>query len=237
MHSASHASLLLATALVGFYLGRRSSPPRHDAFDDRRLQAAEPAGGAGGGRLVTNWQLSMRRLRGWRVTGPIAISCLKPEEQQLFGPVEPHAFDATRMEDSRSLMSRGQVPTAARKHMLYVPAGSRVPGRSEKHGVTGAWVRNWSAPLIDELVALAEADDPGVRPPDYPFAAQLHYKALAEHPVAGLDVMVAGSVSPWVEAILLSRRARSVTTVPPTERRTRRPQSPPCVQCTLRSVH
>ena len=41
MHSASHASLLLATALVGFYLGRRSAPPRDDAFEGRRLQAGD----------------------------------------------------------------------------------------------------------------------------------------------------------------------------------------------------
>lgn len=47
----------------------------------------------------------------------------------------------------------------------------------------------------------------------YPNSAQQFYKALEKYPIEGMDVLVGGSVSPWLECILLAFNAKTVTTM------------------------
>lgn len=77
----------------------------------------------------------------------------------------------------------------------------------------GRWKPEWSAELVDALTEAARNGDPAAGPTEYPESAEQMYRALERVSVAGKDVCVLGSVSPWIEAIVLSRGAASVTTV------------------------
>jgi glycosyltransferase involved in cell wall biosynthesis/SAM-dependent methyltransferase len=77
----------------------------------------------------------------------------------------------------------------------------------------GRWKPEWSAELVDALTEAARRNDPAAGPTEYPESAEQMYRALERVSVAGKDVCVLGSVSPWIEAIVLSRGAASVTTV------------------------
>jgi SAM-dependent methyltransferase len=103
--------------------------------------------------------------------------------------------------DSTAWNTYGQVPALAAKLMDRV-GGDR-----------GRWVPKWSQELVDALVAAARTRDSAAGPVEYPFSGEQLFRALDQIPVVGLDAAVLGSVSPWAEAILLARGARSVVSV------------------------
>lgn len=95
--------------------------------------------------------------------------------------------------DSRNSCSKYQIPDLAMPLMNY-----------ENH--------EWSFELVDTLVnAAVKRED--FSPRDYPFCVVDFYKAFDEFPVYGKTAMVAGSISPWNEAILLAYGASKVHTV------------------------
>lgn len=104
--------------------------------------------------------------------------------------------------DSTNTNTVSQVPPLATKFMT----------RSD-WSQDGRWKPEWSSELVDALTEAARRNDPLAGPVEYPESAEQMYRALAKAPVAGKDVCVLGSVSPWIEAIVLSRGAASVTTV------------------------
>lgn len=107
-------------------------------------------------------------------------------------------------------MSYGQVPTPAFRFMRYLDSEGR-PQRTNPN--LGHWEKNWSAGLVGRLRQLAALRSDEVGPSDYPFAAAEHYRAIDAFPVEGKRVLVAGSISPWIEAIVLARGAESVVSV------------------------
>ena len=156
------------------------------------------------------WQHSWSSLRTFRITGPIRIGgCIQPEQLKLFGKQEHLGFHGA-ISDGRHVNTLGQVSAFAARHMRY--AGSNGSAVARKT-MQGKWEANWSAFLVDGLVAQAKRDHQGVSPGDYGYAALQCYRALSRHAVRGLHVMVAGSISPWLEAIAISRGAASVSTV------------------------
>ena len=71
-------------------------------------------------------------------------------------------------------------------------------GNSIYHG--GSEPHDWSAAVVEQFMSRAKKGD-GF---DYgPSEASTVYQALAEYPVEHLSGLVVGSISPWVEAILL----------------------------------
>ena len=217
--------IVVCIAALSFLLGRVTAPP-HCASEQRQLAEEGSATRWEAEANIWAWRERMTRLRSFRVKGPMKLQCLSKPTQHLFEPHWPHfggEYDLTGrgFSDGRRDMSRGQVPGMAHKHMQYVEsplrgAVRRRDGRPRRRGdkpeYEGTWVRRWSAELVDELTSLASRGE-RINPADYPYAALLLYRALDDYPVRQKDVLVVGSVSPWVEAIALSRGARSVTTV------------------------
>ena len=70
----------------------------------------------------------------------------------------------------------------------------------------------WPARAVDSWTVKAQARHADVAPPAYPGSAGQFYRVFDEFPVQDLSVLVAGSASPWVEAILLAFGARHVLT-------------------------
>lgn len=72
----------------------------------------------------------------------------------------------------------------------------------------------WTKQVIARNIAAADRRDPKTGPCTYFEACNsAFYEALEAHPVQGQNVLVVGSLDPWVEAICLSFKANSTTTV------------------------
>lgn len=71
------------------------------------------------------------------------------------------------------------------------------------------WIPVWSQPMIDMMLSCPEHQ---LSPNDYPNSAHMIAQACNEY-VRDKDCAVIGSISPWIECILLRCGARSVTTV------------------------
>ena len=97
--------------------------------------------------------------------------------------------------DGRAVCAATQVPHAATQFMTR----------------TRCFEKSWSTELVAHLEGLARARA-DFSPPDYPFAVPDHYAALDKHPIDGKRVLVAGSISPWLEAVALAYGAASVVT-------------------------
>lgn len=151
----------------------------------------------------------MLKLRSFAAPGPIKHRCLRETTLQHYNP-----RDWTMPPGQTGLkpffMSRQQVPGLATHFMRYVKQESL---EIEPNPWVGRWIRNWSRALVDTLVRAASKDDERVGPLDYPYSAAIHFAALRAYPLSQKHLMVAGSVSPWLEAIALSRGAASVSTV------------------------
>ena len=162
------------------------------------------------------WQINMARLRSTANFSATRLACLPNEVLYLFG------FDVTSLRSAaqqrlcksggvrRQRMTTGQVPGLAMRHMEYVKLSDGVTKETKID--MGTWRREWSHALVEALVKSA-ASDGRVSPMDYPYAAELHYNALQAYPVKGKSAFVAGSVSPWLEAIVISHGAQPVLTV------------------------
>ena len=197
-----HATLIVAllSAALGFLLGRASFID-DTARADRRLSSDCDCD-------ELRWRLAWQRLRQWRVPGPIRLSrCLQPEDLKLYGKTKPGYFEVR--EDGRHRNTVNQVPHVARKFMRYVGLDNTSKPKADQ----GHYEPYWSSQLVDALVAQAEKNTTWACPDDYPYAAVQFYQALQKHGVRGRRVLVAGSISPWLEAIGISRGASSVTTV------------------------
>ena len=159
------------------------------------------------------------RLRATEVSGFSRVECLRLEALELLGArrrtlERSHANSWHCSSDAGKArqparVSRGQVPGVAMRHMAYVKVADGVT--PELNHNVGMYRRKWSAALVDELVSLASRNG-RISPMDYPYAAELHYAALRDFPIDGQHVFVAGSISPWVEAICISRGAARVVT-------------------------
>ncbi|MEM9282585.1 MAG: DUF268 domain-containing protein, partial [Verrucomicrobiota bacterium] len=129
--------------------------------------------------------------------GPIPLKSLP---RKLIRRFVKYGLDAGELgggfEDGRKRCSINQVPEAAKPFMEY---------RDESYKAV------WSNELLNRLVYLA-SKDADISPSDYPGSALQFYAAFQSHPIEGQDILVVGSISPWVEAIALSRGASSVTT-------------------------
>lgn len=72
----------------------------------------------------------------------------------------------------------------------------------------------WTSDIIERNIAAANERDPKTGPCTYMEACNsAFYEALEAHPVEGQNVLVVGSLDPWLEAICLSFLANSTTTV------------------------
>jgi hypothetical protein len=81
----------------------------------------------------------------------------------------------------------------------------------------GAWEKTWTPALVDTLVK-AVRDGEDISPPAYPGSAIQLMQALTQYvapafPNKHVRVMVAGSISPWVEAVVLAAAAEGVMAV------------------------
>lgn len=70
----------------------------------------------------------------------------------------------------------------------------------------------WNQDHTDALLKLASSRK-DYSPPNYPFSVPDLYAALDRYPVKGLRVLVAGSVSPWVESALSAYQAKHIYTM------------------------
>lgn len=163
------------------------------------------------------------QLRATEVGGLAHVQCLRRELLELLGRRHyslrtSHAgsshcsgdLDGGKVRRLPARVSRGQVPGVAMRHMSYVKVEDGVT--PEPNHNLGTYRREWSATLVEHLISLASKNG-RISPMDYPYAAELHYAALRDFPITARDVFVAGSISPWVEAICISRGAARVVTV------------------------
>ena len=74
---------------------------------------------------------------------------------------------------------------------------------------SSSYSSTWTGKLIDELRERARRREPFI----YQQTDLWMFDALDQHPVQGQDVGVFGSMTPWYEALMLERGAKSVTTV------------------------
>jgi hypothetical protein len=202
--------LTAAFAAAAGFLAGRASAPCPQCTTKRQLRECDECD-----CRTLRWQLAWRSLRSFRVHGPISLSrCLAPEELLLYGASKLGHLSA--VVDGRRVNTIGQVPLLARKHMRYLvekgntttPARGRLSAR-----VKGKWEAVWSEVLVKTLTSHAVRNNAHVCPEDYSYAAVQLYRALRSHSIRGKHVMVAGSISPWLEAIALSRGAASVSTI------------------------
>ena len=90
-----------------------------------------------------------------------------------------------------------QLPKVCQKYVLNKSAISQL---------------DWSTEMLDEMIQLAtQKEDFGCA--HYPTSAVQFYKAFEKFPVTGKSAVVLGSISPWVEAILLANHVESITTL------------------------
>ena len=228
------AIVAVLSACVGFYAGRSKERVHEPA---RRL--SDEASCASQLESL-RWQLDWLQLRSFRVRGPIKLSrCVLPEVLDAYGASAPHYFDGVA--DGRHTNTITQVPKLAQAYMRYLDKNNTPTKNWRNHMNAGKYEARWSSKLVDKLTALAQLSDPRVAPDDYPYAAAQFYRALSSEQVLitasnsslahhaatfaevtpsaplqhvrGRDVLVAGSISPWLEAIALGRGAASVSTV------------------------
>lgn len=73
---------------------------------------------------------------------------------------------------------------------------------------------DWSNERIEKFIKYAETRNLSAPMTHYgPHSLQSHFDALDAHPVKGMNVLVVGSIDPWVEAICLAAGANSTITV------------------------
>jgi hypothetical protein len=129
-------------------------------------------------------------------TGPVAWESLDSETQELF------LKDGARLE--HQMLADNRLPFSNR---FNIPDGMMHLLEQDDRRMV------WSAHAIDVWTAKARSLASDVGPPAYPGAADQLYSALRAFPLRDRSVMVAGSTSPWVEAILLAFGVREVATV------------------------
>lgn len=71
--------------------------------------------------------------------------------------------------------------------------------------------RKWTYELVDTLINAAKKRS-DYSPKDYPHCVTDYYSAFDKYPIQGKKVLIAGSISPWNEAIAIAYDAASVTT-------------------------
>lgn len=69
----------------------------------------------------------------------------------------------------------------------------------------------WTQRTVEQLITLAK-QRVDFSPPVYPHCVEDLYQALDHHSIEGKNVLVAGSVSPWLEAVLTAYGAGAVQT-------------------------
>lgn len=129
------------------------------------------------------------------VLGPMARSSLRPDLFARFSDYNMTMKNPNVV--SNNEISQGQVPAIAKPYMTY-------------SGPTKGWSKTWSADMVNAMVqATKKRQDISCQ--DYPQSALQVYEALDR--VQTLDtsgsrpwnILIGGSISPWVEAIVLGR--------------------------------
>jgi len=86
---------------------------------------------------------------------------------------------------------------------LQVPQGFEIKRINKRY----VWTENAVRRLVEKAI---RRDDFG--PPCYPNCANDMYRVFEKYPVKDMNVLVVGSISPWIEAIAIAFGAKSVTT-------------------------
>ncbi len=95
--------------------------------------------------------------------------------------------------------SYNQVPDICKNYMTYV---------------NNRWELKWSKEMIDAMLQLCERSDfESLSPQDYPKSSLQFVQAFTFMELSGKNCLVLGSISPWVECLLLHFKAASVTTL------------------------
>jgi len=131
--------------------------------------------------------------RTFRATGPVDLRGLT-FYNDYFEYGEVHIEDGITW-DGRNAQNPTQVPKMALPLMEY----------------NNSFAPYWSERLVSKLIRAATVRK-DFSPPDYRFAVLDMYDAFERYPVKDQRVLVAGSISPWVEAILLTHNASKVIT-------------------------
>lgn len=142
----------------------------------------------------------LSRSRGGGIKGPIRFSSLPSSEIKLFETWSTKVVGRDRMSDGTGGQSNaGQVPPQVTELGLM----SRT-----KDGL--GWEKKWSKRLVNTLMqnVLRDID---ISPPHYPDSALQVQQALKDHVINGHfaaklspRIMIGGSISPWVESIVLA---------------------------------
>lgn len=131
----------------------------------------------------------------------------RPKSQTLKGPIP---WELVSQQDEFTM--NGNFPLRSRALRRQDQPGSWSNGqlpRGFKPVVNGLIVR-WPVKAVEALVqAVFSGID--ISPPDYPKAALLICRALEQVKGIGSKALVLGSISPWVEAILLSKNYTVLT--------------------------
>ena len=132
--------------------------------------------------------------RNFTINGPLNLKMFP-----FFNDFSAHSMTHTQVDniiDGRQSCSQNQVPEIAKSHMKWV--GS-------------CYEKTWSKELVEVLVQAA-INKTDFSPADYPYCVLDYYSALNKYTVEGKRVLVAGSISPWNEAIFIAAGARQVLT-------------------------
>jgi len=132
--------------------------------------------------------------RQFRVTGPLRLPTL-PFVADFLDYNLTHKYPLYAL-DGRHSCSADQVPHIAKLYMKWLG---------------DCYERKWSFDLVEALVSAADKRN-DFSPGDYPHCVTDFYLAFDKFPINGKDVLIAGSISPWNEAIAIAYNASSVTT-------------------------
>eukprot|EP01084_Bolivina_argentea_P165019 286787_1 len=144
--------------------------------------------------------LSLRNTSFDTILGPIHWNNLSPKIQQSFfdssGPncTKPH-FRGWTLDNRKASANMKNIAQSFRKYVGFI------------NGTT-----YWYAEGIEiNIQSVLKGLEIGAT--EYPNSSAQHYRALKYYPIKDQNVLVAGSVSPWLETILLSYKAKAVTTI------------------------
>jgi hypothetical protein len=146
--------------------------------------------------FVQTYHLEMKNARSGEIhgrQGPIRLGTLGDENYKKFGAFNMYLYKG-KMKMNYGI-GKGQVPELAQPFMTYIDSRE-------------GWSREWSSELIETLIEHAARNE-DISAPDYPKSALQIYQALDRiqtlHLGKELNILVAGAISPWIEACILSR--------------------------------
>lgn len=154
---------------------------------------------------IAAWWFTSSNTRQWKVNsqlkGPIRMDHLPAELRSEFKKnfKMPISWNTRHRyaEDGRNNCSQDQIPDLCKEYMPFV---------------NDNYERKWPREMIERMIVMA-SEEGDFSCGDYPFSVPQFYDGLKGLVLKEKSALVLGSISPWIEAILIARGVGKVYTV------------------------